>query len=102
MTTADVETTGIDPARLEECLKVLAEADDLPPDHPDVVRLQRATSRLYKGVKKRKRSIRREAVTAADNAVTAATATGSPTRIDDETEGIPLVSNTTGAIAGTL
>ncbi|SDM64722.1 short chain dehydrogenase [Allokutzneria albata] len=102
MTTADVETTGIDPARLEECLKVLAEADDLPPDHPDVVRLQRATSRLYKGVKKRKRSIRREAVTAADNAVTAATATGSPTRIDDETEGIPLVSTTTGAIAGTL
>ena len=30
------------------------------------------------------------------------TATGSPTRIDDETEGIPLVSNSPGATAGTL
>jgi NAD(P)-dependent dehydrogenase (short-subunit alcohol dehydrogenase family) len=32
--------------------------------------------------------------------VVAATATGSPGRIDDETEGIPLVSNATGALAG--
>ena len=30
----------------------------------------------------------------------AATATGSPGRIDDETEGIPLVSNAAGALAG--
>ena len=39
---------------------------------------------------------------AADTAVIHATATGAPGRIDDETEGIPLASPTTGATAGTL
>ena len=37
----------------------------------------------------------RDTVLANDNAVTAATATGAPGRIDDETAGIPLVSPTT-------
>jgi NAD(P)-dependent dehydrogenase (short-subunit alcohol dehydrogenase family) len=47
-----------------------------------------------------RRAEKRDAISAADRAVVAATATGSPGRIDDETEGIPLVSNATGALAG--
>ncbi|MEV7226903.1 SDR family NAD(P)-dependent oxidoreductase [Polymorphospora sp. NPDC051019] len=93
---------GIDPADLEVCLRVLAAVDDLPVEHPDAVRVRRATARLFKTVKKHRRRDRREAVLAADEAVTAATATGAPGRIDDETKGIPLVSPTSGASAGRL
>ena len=39
---------------------------------------------------------------AADRAVIAATATGAPGRIDDETAGLPLVSTAVGAIRGDL
>ena len=39
---------------------------------------------------------------AADRAVIAATATGAPDRIDDETQGLPLASSADGALAGTL
>ena len=37
-----------------------------------------------------------------NRAVTALTATGAPERIDDETEGVQLVSTATGALAGRL
>jgi len=94
--------SGIDPADLQTCLRVLAEADELPPEHPDAVRIRRATAGIYKSVRLRRRAAKREAVVAADNAVTAATATGSPGRIDDETRGIPLVSAAPDATAGTL
>jgi NAD(P)-dependent dehydrogenase (short-subunit alcohol dehydrogenase family) len=94
--------SGIDPADLQTCLRVLAEADELPPEHPDAVRIRRATAGIYKSVRLRRRAAKREAVAAADNAVTAATATGSPGRIDDETRGIPLVSAAPDATAGTL
>jgi hypothetical protein len=49
-----------------------------------------------------RRHAKRDAVAAADDAVTAATATGAPGRIDDETRGLPLVSAAAGASAGTL
>jgi len=52
--------------------------------------------------KLRRRAERRAAVLAADDAVTAATATGASGRIDDETVGLPLRSGTNGASAGTL
>ncbi|WP_433284897.1 SDR family NAD(P)-dependent oxidoreductase [Pseudonocardia sp. CA-142604] len=94
--------SGIDPADLQTCLRVLAEVDELPPEHPDAVRIRRATAGIYKSVRLRRRAAKREAVLAADNAVTAATATGSPGRIDDETRGIPLVSTAPDATAGTL
>jgi NAD(P)-dependent dehydrogenase (short-subunit alcohol dehydrogenase family) len=94
--------SGIDPADLQTCLRVLAEVDELPPEHPDAVRIRRATAGIYKSVRLRRRAAKREAVAAADNAVTAATATGSPGRIDDETRGIPLVSAAPDATAGTL
>jgi NAD(P)-dependent dehydrogenase (short-subunit alcohol dehydrogenase family) len=97
-----MEQAGIDPTDLATCLRVLAEVDALPVEHPDAVAVRRATARVFKSVKERRRSERRAAVLANDLAVTAATATGAPGRIDDETAGIPLVSNATGATAGTL
>jgi NAD(P)-dependent dehydrogenase (short-subunit alcohol dehydrogenase family) len=78
----------IDPARLQIALDVLVELDKLPVDHPDVERMRRATAGLYKSVKVRKRQERRAAKTAHDTAVTEATATGAPGRIDDETAGV--------------
>jgi len=93
--------TGIDPDRLEAALRVLAEVDELPLDHPDALAVQRATAGLYKTVKVRRRAVRRAAVVAADRAVTAATATGAPDRIDDETQGLPLGRHTNGSQRGT-
>ncbi|MEO8816326.1 MAG: SDR family NAD(P)-dependent oxidoreductase [Mycobacterium sp.] len=93
---------AIDPEKLATCLQVLAEIDSLPPEHPDAVAVRRATAGVFKKVKKARRDARRDAVAAADDAVIAATATGAPGRIDDETQGIPLVSGTVGASAGTL
>ncbi len=57
---------------------------------------------MYKKVKRLRRIERREAVLANDRAVTAATATGAPGRIDDETRGLPLASSARGATAGSL
>ncbi|AVP68656.1 SDR family NAD(P)-dependent oxidoreductase [Rhodococcus hoagii] len=94
--------TGIDPTDLDVCLRVLSEASSLDADHPDSVALQRAVGNLFKKLKRRRRNETRDAVSEADRAVVAATATGSPDRIDDETAGIPLTSNTVGATAGTL
>jgi NAD(P)-dependent dehydrogenase (short-subunit alcohol dehydrogenase family) len=93
---------GIDPADLQTTLRVLSELDDLPVEHPDAVAVRRATAGVFKNVKLRRRAQRRAAVLASDAAVTAATATGAPGRIDDETRGLPLVSRANGSGAGTL
>ena len=100
----DRSPAGVDPARLEAALRVLAEVEELPPDHPDALAVQRATAGLYKAVKLRRRAERRAAVLAADGAVTAATATGAPDRIDDETRGLPPrpANGSNGSSAGTL
>jgi NAD(P)-dependent dehydrogenase (short-subunit alcohol dehydrogenase family) len=89
-------------ADLATCLRVLGAVTELDPEHPDAVAVRRATAGLWKSVKLARRSAKREAVAAADAAVTAATATGAPGRIDDETAGLPLVSRAAGATAGTL
>lgn len=94
--------TGIDPADLDICMRVLSEASALDADHPDSVALQRAVGNLFKKLKRRRRVETRDAVSEADRAVVAATATGSPDRIDDETAGIALTSSAAGATAGTL
>jgi len=94
--------TGIDPDALQICLQVLSEVGTLPVEHPDAVAIRRATAGVFKAVKHRRRADKRSAVAAADRAVIAATATGSPDRIDDETDGIPLSSAARGATAGTL
>ncbi len=93
---------GIDPARLETCLAVLRELDSLPVEHPDAVRVREATAGVFKAVKLRRRSERQAAALAADLAVTAATATGAPDRIDDETRGRTLGGAATTALAGVL
>ena len=95
-------TDRIDPDELEACLRVIAELDRLPIDHPDAIAIQRATSRLYKTVKLRRRSEKREAIASADRLVTEATATAAPGRIDDETRGLPLAPRAAGKTAGIL
>ena len=94
--------TAIDPEKLSTCLQVLSEVQALPPEHPDAVAVRRATAGVFKSVKKARRHAKRDAVASADHAVIAATATGAPGRIDDETQGLPLVSRASGAVAGTL
>src|SRR4051812_18148606 len=93
---------GIDPDRLADALRLLAEVEQLPTEHPDAVAVRRATGRLFKTVKEQRRAERRAATLANDQAVTAATATGAPGRIDDETQGLKLTSSATGERAGTL
>ena len=90
------------PADLETFLRVARELAELPADHPANLAARRATSSLFKAVKKDRRLSKRAAISAADLAVVAATATGSPGRIDDETQGILLASSAPGALAGTL
>ena len=94
--------TGIDPARLAIALEVFAELDELPADHPDSVAVRRATGHFFKSVKMNRRRERREALMAQDSAVTAATATAAPDRIDDETRGLPLTTSTQAPVAGVL
>lgn len=92
----------IDPDELAVCLRVLDQAAELDKEHPDAVTVQHAVSKMFKAFKQRRRAESRAAVAANDRAVVAATATGSPDRIDDETNGIALTSNARGASAGTL
>jgi NAD(P)-dependent dehydrogenase (short-subunit alcohol dehydrogenase family) len=93
---------GIDPDRLAETLRVLREVEQLPTEHPDAVAVRRVVGGLFKTVKEQRRSQRRAAIKANDEAITAATATGAPGRIDDETNGRALTSRAAGASAGTL
>ena len=92
---------GIDPDELETCLRVLAEVEQLPPDHPDAAPAA-GHGGPVQGGRKRRRGRAARGGAAADEAVIAATATGAPGRIDDETQGLPLTSSATGASAGTL
>ncbi|MBP2368941.1 SDR family NAD(P)-dependent oxidoreductase [Pseudonocardia parietis] len=97
-----MSSPGIDPDELTTALKVLAQVDELEPEHPDAVVVRRATAHIWKSVRLRRRAEKRERESTADADVTAATATGARGRIDDETAGIPLVSPTPGATAGVL
>lgn len=93
---------GIDPDRLQTCLDVLTELDGLPTDHPDAVRVRMATAGVYKSVKIRRRREKRDAELAADEAVTASTATAAPGRIDDETRGLPIGEARGAQVVGRL
>lgn len=92
----------IDPDDLETALRVIRELDQLPVEHPDSITLQQAAAGLYKSVKIRRRQEKRRQVVEHDAGITARTATAAPGRIDDETEGLPLISESKGATAGTL
>ncbi|MBN9632754.1 SDR family NAD(P)-dependent oxidoreductase [Leifsonia sp. TF02-11] len=96
-------SASLDPDDLATTLRVLAQLHELDQEHPDFISVRRATAHMFKAVKQARRRELREAELAADRAVIAATATGAPDRIDDETRGRDLTSPTTGATtAGTL
>ena len=96
------EIPSIDPAELEIALRVIAATADLDPEDPDYIALRRATGKMYKDVKRMARKDKRQRIADADRAVVAATATGAPDRIDDETRGIPLATRATTPHAGEL
>jgi len=100
--TPDPPKAGIDPHDLAVSLKVLAQMSDLAEDHPDFVVMRKATAKMFKAVKNHRRREIRASVADADREVIAATATGAPDRIDDETRGVPIRTSTTAASAGTL
>ncbi len=96
------QSASLNPEALAAALRILEEANHLPADHPDRVQLMHATSKLFKTLKKVRRATAKQKVRAADTAVIEATATGAPTRLDDETEGLDLLSPTTSRFAGQL
>jgi NAD(P)-dependent dehydrogenase (short-subunit alcohol dehydrogenase family) len=94
---------ALDPDDLEATLRVLAQLTEIDDQHPDFVAVRQATAKMFKAVRKHRRDTLRAEDAAADRAVVAATATGAPDRIDDETRGIPIsTSTTTSKTAGTL
>ncbi|MGK9146113.1 SDR family NAD(P)-dependent oxidoreductase [Plantibacter flavus] len=96
------DDAGIDPTDLETTLRVLQHMATMDEEHPDYLQVRRATAKMFKAVKKERRLDRRARIADADRAVIAATATGAPDRIDDETRGIPLATTTTAPTAGEL
>jgi NAD(P)-dependent dehydrogenase (short-subunit alcohol dehydrogenase family) len=93
---------AIDPADLSAALRVLAAIHELDEEDPDFIAVRRATGRMFKAVKQHRRDLKRAEVQENDKAVVAATATGAPDRIDDETRGLTLEASTEAASAGTL
>ncbi len=96
------QPASIDPVELEIALRVINAASSLDPEDPAYIALRHQTSKLYKDVKRQSRKEKRKRIAEADRAVVAATATGAPDRIDDETRGIPLAARTSMPFAGEL
>ncbi|MBN9151697.1 MAG: SDR family NAD(P)-dependent oxidoreductase [Micrococcales bacterium] len=96
------DANAIDPADLDTVLRVLAAMDSMDEEHPDFIAVRQATARMFKAVKKSRRLEKRAVIAEADRAVVAATATGAPDRIDDETRGIPLAARVAAPVAGEL
>jgi NAD(P)-dependent dehydrogenase (short-subunit alcohol dehydrogenase family) len=98
----DTAAARIDPNDLATTLRVLESLHELDEDHPDFVAVRHATAKMFKAVKRVRRREIRDAIATADRAVVAATATGAPDRIDDETRGVPLATRVETPSAGTL
>jgi len=94
--------SGIDPADLEVALRVLAQMAEVDQEHPDFITVRQATAKMFKAVKKERRLEKRAVIAEADRSVIAATATGAPDRIDDETRGIPIATRLETPTAGEL
>ncbi|MEC5149430.1 SDR family NAD(P)-dependent oxidoreductase [Cryobacterium sp. GrIS_2_6] len=99
---ASVPVPSIDPDDLETALRVLASLAALDQEDPDFVTVRQATAKMFKSVKQVRRGEKRALIAEADREVIAATATGAPTRIDDETVGAQLRLGTDRASAGEL
>ncbi|TFB96595.1 MULTISPECIES: SDR family NAD(P)-dependent oxidoreductase [unclassified Cryobacterium] len=97
-----VPVPSIDPGDLETALRVLASLAALDQEDPDFVTVRQATAKMFKSVKQVRRGEKRALIAEADREVIAATATGAPTRIDDETVGAQLRLGTDRASAGEL
>lgn len=82
-----------DRADLEACLKVLGGIHTLDNDDARFIAVRRATSSMFKDVKKHRRREAREAILAADRETMERTATGAADRLDDETHGRDLHSS---------
>jgi len=93
---------SIDPDDLATTLRVLESLADIDQEHPDFITVRQATAKMFKAVKKERRLEKRAGIADADRAVIAATATGAPDRIDDETRGIPIATRLETPTAGTL
>ena len=103
----DADATSVDPvtidaADLEVTLRTLAKLAHLEDDDPNFVTVRQATAKMFKDVKRVGRLEKRARIADADRAVVAATATGAPDRIDDETRGIPLATRAASPTAGEL
>lgn len=96
------DSPSIDPDDLAAALRVLETLHELDEEHPDFITVRRATAHMFKSVKQARRKAIRSAVAENDRAVVAATATGAPDRIDDETRGVDLSTSVSGESAGTL
>jgi NAD(P)-dependent dehydrogenase (short-subunit alcohol dehydrogenase family) len=92
----------LDPADLATALRVLEQIPSLDPDDPDIQTVKRASSRMYKQVRKNRRRAAKRPQLEHDEALLARTATGSPMRIDDETKGILLTVPPAGTVVGEL
>lgn len=92
--------SGIDPDDLAATLRVLGQLAKVDREHPDFVAVRHATAAMFRDVKRERRLETRARIQAADKAVVAATATGAPDRIDDETRGVPISGTATQATAG--
>ena len=101
LTVHDVPTESIDAADMAIFRRVLDQVTELDAQHPDSVAVQRAVAQMFKHAKRNRRRERNQIRSDADRKVLAATATGSPDRIDDETAGLPL-TGAPGTSAGTL
>ena len=96
------EQPGVTPADFETFLRVMDQVGVLPETHPQHTAARRASSALFKAAKMHRRGEKRRRIAESDAAVVAATATGSPGRIDDETNGLLPTSAATAETAGTL
>ncbi len=92
----------ITPDDVATTLRVLAQLSESDENNPDYLAVRTATSRMYKSFKASRRSRTRLRIAEADRAVIASTATGAPSRIDDETAGRDLSSAIDAPTAGHL
>ncbi len=99
---AELAAEQLTAEQIEAAVRVLGAVHLLDEEDPRYVAVRRATGKMFKAVKRYRRTSKRDAVNAADQAVIALTATAAPDRIDDETRGNKLQSSATGEIAGTL
>ena len=96
------EPSTLSPDDVATTLRVLATLHEMDRDDPNYVAVRQATANMFKEVKLASRKAKHARIQAADRAVIAATATGAPDRIDDETRGIPLATRAAAPHAGEL